>query len=41
MSGGRTAIASGTDLYLYSTGKAVAHEDLQGWLTLFFGLPDD
>ena len=27
--------------YLHSTGKAVAHEDLQGWLTLFFGLPDD
>ena len=27
--------------YLHSTGKAVAYEDLQGWLTLFFGLPDD
>ena len=26
--------------YLHSTGKAVAYEDLQGWLTLFFGLPD-
>ena len=23
--------------YLHSTGKAVAYEDLQGWLTLFFG----
>ena len=27
--------------YLHSTGKAVAYEDLQGWLTLFFGLPED
>ncbi|MCY3846920.1 MAG: hypothetical protein OXH69_25650 [Acidobacteria bacterium] len=27
--------------YLHSTGKAVAYEDLRGWLTLFFGLPDD
>ena len=27
--------------YLHSTGKAVAYEDLHGWLTLFFGLPDD
>jgi hypothetical protein len=27
--------------YLHSTGKAVAYEDMQGWLTLFFGLPDD
>ena len=27
--------------YLHSTRKAVAFEDLQGWLTLFFGLPDD
>ncbi len=27
--------------YLHSTGKAVAHEDLHGWLTLFFGLADD
>jgi hypothetical protein len=27
--------------YLHSTGKAVTYEDLQGWLTLFFGLPDD
>ena len=27
--------------YLHSTGKAVAHEDLHGWLTLFFGLPGD
>ena len=26
--------------YLHSTGKAVAYEDLRGWLTLFFGLPD-
>lgn len=26
--------------YLHSTGKAVAHEDLHGWLTLFFGLGD-
>ena len=26
--------------YLHSTGKAVTHEDLRGWLTLFFGLPD-
>ena len=26
--------------YLHSTGKAVAYEDLNGWLTLFFGLPD-
>ena len=26
--------------YLHSTGKAVAYEDLHGWLTLFFGLPD-
>ena len=26
--------------YLHSTGKAVAYEDLAGWLTLFFGLPD-
>jgi hypothetical protein len=26
--------------YLHSTGKAVAQEDLHGWLTLFFGLPD-
>ena len=25
--------------YLHSTGKAVAFEDLRGWLTLFFGLP--
>ena len=24
--------------YLHSTGKAVAQEDLQDWLTLFFGL---
>ena len=27
--------------YLHSTGKAVAYEDLRGWLTLFFGLPDE
>ena len=27
--------------YLHSTGKAVAYEDLCGWLTLFFGLPED
>ncbi len=27
--------------YLHSTGKAVAYEDLRGWLALFFGLPDD
>ena len=27
--------------YLHSTGKAVAYEDLRGWLTLFFGLPED
>lgn len=27
--------------YLHSTGKAVAQEDLYGWLTLFFGLADD
>ena len=27
--------------YLHSTGKAVTYEDLQGWLTLFFGLPDE
>ena len=27
--------------YLHSTGKAVAYEDLRGWLTLFFGLRDD
>ena len=26
--------------YLHSTGKAVAHEDLHGWLALFFGLAD-
>ncbi len=26
--------------YLHSTGKAVAYEDLNGWLALFFGLPD-
>ena len=26
--------------YLHSTGKAVAHEDLSGWLALFFGLSD-
>lgn len=26
-------------LYLYSTGKAVALEDLADWLRLFFGLP--
>ena len=26
--------------YLHSTGKAVAYEDLYGWLTLFFGLRD-
>jgi len=26
--------------YLHSTGKAVAHEDLRGWLELFFGLGD-
>ena len=26
--------------YLHSTGKAVAYEDLHGWLALFFGLPD-
>ena len=26
--------------YLHSTGKAVAFEDLEGWLRLFFGLPD-
>ena len=26
--------------YLHSTGKAVAHEDLHGWLVLFFGLAD-
>jgi hypothetical protein len=25
--------------YLYSTGKAVAFEDLESWLQLFFGLP--
>jgi hypothetical protein len=25
-------------LYLYSTGKAVAFEDLEEWLRLFFGL---
>ena len=25
--------------YLHSTGKAVAYEDLHGWLALFFGLP--
>ena len=27
--------------YLHSTGKAVAQEDLHGWLTLFFGLADE
>ena len=27
--------------YLHSTGKAVAYEDLSGWLALFFGLPED
>ena len=27
--------------YLHSTGKAVAYEDLEGWLALFFGLPED
>ena len=27
--------------YLHSTGKAVAYEDLRGWLMLFFGLPDE
>ena len=27
--------------YLHSTGKAVAQEDLRGWLTLFFGLADE
>lgn len=27
--------------YLHSTGKAVAHEDLHGWLVLFFGLAAD
>ena len=26
--------------YLHSTGKGVAFEDLDGWLRLFFGLPD-
>lgn len=26
--------------YLHSTGKTVAHEDLHGWLVLFFGLAD-
>ena len=26
--------------YLHSTGKAVAREDLHGWLALFFGLAD-
>ena len=26
--------------YLHSTGKAVAFEDLDGWLRLFFGLAD-
>jgi len=25
--------------YLYSTGKVVALEDLEGWLRLYFGLP--
>ena len=25
--------------YLHSTGKAVAFEDLEAWLRLFFGLP--
>ena len=24
--------------YLFSTGKAVAHEDLEAWLRLYFGL---
>ena len=27
--------------YLHSTGKAVAYEDLRGWLALFFGLSND
>ena len=26
--------------YLYSTGRAVDLSDLEGWLRLFFGLPD-
>ena len=26
--------------YLHSTGKAVALEDLESWLRLFFGLPE-
>lgn len=26
--------------YLHSTGKAVAFDDLEGWLALFFGLPE-
>ena len=26
--------------YLHSTGKAVAFDDLESWLRLFFGLPD-
>ena len=33
-------VGFGTNMksYLYSTGKAVALEDLEGWLTLYFGL---
>lgn len=27
--------------FLYSTGKAVAFEDLEEWLRLFFGIPSD
>ena len=26
--------------YLHSTGKAVSFDELDGWLRLFFGLPD-
>ena len=26
--------------YLHSTGKAVAFDDLESWLRLFFGLPE-
>ena len=39
--GSERAVAALARIYLHSTGKAVAYEDLRGWLALFFGLPDD
>ena len=37
---GGDGFSSNMKSYLHSTGKAVAFEDLEGWLKLFFGLPD-